>query len=223
MQIRSLSPDLETIQLFELDQVQQATFLYPRITGFRLNYVINKAVTTSALSSLHSNSVDRFFLKAIRTSADLIVTSGETARAESLSAPSTTPLLIMTKQKLLDIPATRNPSQVPVLVTNEQLDFTNPSAKSIGFISQPLDIYLRLLTVKYPSMVLEVGLKTACALGALHLIDELCLTVTGSDSGYVALSDLAAFIEELGIEGNIKQILNVDDTWLFRLAVARSS
>ena len=197
MRIRSLDHNLSLIETLEINLAEDALSLYPAIVGFRFNYVISETSTASPISSIHTSPIDRLILKTIRMSADLVVTTGLTARLERLSAPATTPFLILTRESTLVVPATMSPSKVPV--TGSLAD------------------YLERLKLEYPSIALEVGLRTAKELAAQQLLDEVCLTITGVTSGRKALAKLAGFLNSIGFTGKIQHTLNLENTWLFRV------
>lgn len=195
---------------------EDAREFYPRLPGIRFNYVISAAQSSSELSSLHSNAEDRLILKAIRQAADLIVTSGETARSEEIKASPSAPMLILTKSQDLRIPALMVKSENPVFVTNEQTDFENPAAKSVGFITTELDKYLQSVMKTYPCVALEVGLSLAKKLSRENCIDEVCLTVTNCPTQELAWLRLSVFLNDIEFNGKIISCLNNQTTWLFR-------
>ena len=186
---------------------------YPKIQGFRFNHVIS-AVSSEQDSYLISNPIDRKVLKAIRSSADLIVTTGKTAVAENLSASAFAPMLIITRKKDIHVPATEESSRQRVYVTSGKSDFGNPAAEGVGEVEGNLLDWVKNFTKDYQCVVLETGLKTTLQLESL--IKEICLTVVEAKDIQMAKSLADKFIEKFGANYRLLQLLQIDTNWFFR-------
>lgn len=185
---------------------------YPKIEGFRFNHVIS-AASSEQDSNVISNPIDRKVLKAIRSSADLLITTGKTAVAENLSASAFAPLLIITRQKDIHVPATEQGSKQRVFVTSGKRDFGNPSAEGVGEVEGNLIAWVKNFTKDYQCVVLETGLKTTLQLESL--IKEICLTVVESKDIQKAKSLADKFIEKFGANYRLSQLLQIDTNWFF--------
>lgn len=186
---------------------------YPKIQGSRLNHVIS-AASSEQDSNVISNPIDRKVLKAIRSSADLIVTTGKTAVAENLSASAFAPLLIITRQKDIHVPATDQGSKQRVFVTCGKSDYGNPAAEGVGEVEGNLLDWVKDFTKDYQCVVLETGLKTTLQLESL--IKEICLTVVEARDIQKAKSLADKFIGEFGDNYRLLQLLQIDTNWFFR-------
>ena len=201
----------------EISSIDQARELYPRVTGFRFNYVI-RIGNTETHSNLVSSEADRFFLKAIRSQSDLIVSTGATARAESLKASQYAPLLLLTKQYCLDCPATQFESVQPVFVSVPEQNFLNSNAFALGATTTPLSSWLIALIAgkAYDCIVFESGLTVTREIINMDLASEFCLTVTGAVNSVTAISSADKFFIDLGVNPELVQLLEADQTFLFR-------
>jgi riboflavin biosynthesis pyrimidine reductase len=208
----------------EISSLVDGSAFYPRITGLRFNYVIRVGNSNPDSSKLTSES-DRFFLKVIRSQSDLIVSTGSTARNESLKASKYAPLLLLTNQDQLDCPATRDPSEQKVYVTVDNQMFTNTNAVSIGETEQPLRTWLRSFTAEhnFSNIVIETGLTVTKELLASGTASEFCLSVTGANSSSDAASNAMDFLSELGTRPELIQLLEVEGTYLFRFDLTRQN
>lgn len=201
----------------EISSIDQARELYPRVTGFRFNYVI-RIGNTESHSNLVSSEADRFFLKAIRSQSDLIVSTGATARAEFLKASQYAPLLLLTKQNRLECPATQVESLQPVYVSVPEQNFLNANTFALGATTMPLSSWLKaFITGKaYDCVVFESGLTVTREIINMDLASEFCLTVTGAEDSVTAISSADRFLRDLGVNPELVQLLEADQTFLFR-------
>ena len=216
MQVEVLFSESHEIGVFELDGLSEAKPFYPRVPGIRFNYVVSAMETNKSDSYLSTNEVDRLFLRAIRANADLIITTGKTAREENLKGSSLTPLLILTNEKELQMPATNAYSEKKVFVTNNQENMANPNAESLGFLDTNLSTFTKKLMMNYQSIALESGLSTALEYSKLHLLNEICLTVTNATEPS-AIAKLEDFMTALQFDGSVIQVMCSERTWLFRV------
>jgi len=191
---------------------------YPKLSGIRFNYVIS-ALNKTSNSDDQTSSLDRMALKAIRSQSQLIVTSGLTARNEQLRSSRFADLLVITNQEGINFPALETNSSQKVLVTTNVLDTANDNAQAIGKITGDLtDWFLHEVASKYESIVLETGLTTAKYFAKADLINEVCLTVTGTDADN-ALPIAREFLENLGVQASLVQRIDYLDTHMFRFSV----
>ena len=208
-----LADGVKQIQSFDASDLGKLSNLYPKMSGMRFNHVIS-CRTDETNSEIISNPVDRHILKIIRAQADLIVTTGKTARSENLNASSLAPMLILTRSSLLEIPATLVQSQQEVLLTTEVAPYPNSSVRTIGKTAGDLGNWLRKVTQQYDSLVLESGLATALVLQGL--IDEICLTVVDANGQEQALEAAQHFLKPFTSSWRIFQLLEIEANWFMR-------
>jgi riboflavin biosynthesis pyrimidine reductase len=213
----------------ETSSLQDASHWYPRIPGIRFNYVINAAGTSAENSDADSNELDRYFLKVIRSSSDLIITTGKTARSEELRASKLAPMAIITTQpNSLQIPATEQNSDQPVYVCSKVIPehpFRNNAARWLETASDDIANIVREVIARTDSTntVIETGLLTFAALASEDLVNEVCLTVSNAESKESATKASENFLYETNVIAEQIQILNAGTTWLFRFRVSRQS
>jgi hypothetical protein len=197
--------------------IDEAKSFYPRFDGFRFNYVIS-ANKTAINSDQISSNIDRFILRTIRSQADLIVSTGLTARTENLKASSYAPLLLLTQREALDCDATRVASEQMVYVTCDEDTFSNPNALAVGKTSEPLTVWLEEFACKHSakSVVIECGLSLTRTLLTSPLAKEFCLSVTEANNMTLAKETAERFLNELGVKATVIQLLESEDTYLFR-------
>jgi riboflavin biosynthesis pyrimidine reductase len=221
---------LSVIQLFpthsdlQITDIDDAAALYPRVRGLRFNYVIG-IDNSEADSNLSATEADRFFLKVIRSQSDLIVTTGATARLESIKASKYAPLLVLTKQDELNCPATQFQSEQRVFVTIREQLFENTNAESLGPTTEPLASWLRdfVTNLGFKSVVVETGLNVTKELLAMDLAKEFCLSVTGTTDSAEATTFAKGFLEMLGLRPVLLQLLEAEQTFLFRFDLTKQS
>lgn len=214
MKVTQHFPIQRELELLSLDQARE---FYPRTKGFRFNYVI-RIGSTETNSNLLSSESDRFFLKVIRAQSDLIVSTGATARTESLKASKYAPSLLITEQNHLDCPATQLESVQPVFVSVPEQSFLNSNAFALGATTTPLSSWLTgFVTGKdYDCIVVESGLTVTREIINMELAAEFCLTVTNAEDSVTAISSADKFFDELGVKPELTQLLEADQTYLFR-------
>lgn len=208
-----LADGVKQIQSFDASDLGKLSILYPKMDGMRFNHVIS-CRTDETNSEIISNPVDRHILKIIRAQADLIVTTGKTARSENLNASSLAPMLILTRSPLLEIPATQVQSQQEVLLTTEVATYPNTRVRTIGKTTGDLGNWLLRETEQYDSLVLESGMSTALVLQ--HLIDEICLTVVDANVQEQALGTAQHFLKQFTSSWKIIQLLEIEANWFMR-------
>jgi riboflavin biosynthesis pyrimidine reductase len=205
--------------------LKDASHWYPSIPGIRFNYVINAAGTSAENSDADSNDLDRYFLRVIRSSSDLIITTGKTARAEELRASKLAPMAIITSQpNSLQIPATEQNSDQPVYVCSKVIPehpFTNSEASWLETASDDIANIVREVIARTDSSntVIETGLLTFAALACENLVNEVCLTVTNKVSKESATKASEDFLKATNVIAEQIQLLNAGTTWLFRFRV----
>ena len=209
----------------ETSSLQDAIYWYPRILGIRFNYVIDAIDRTGTNSDAASNELDRYFLRVIRSSSDLIITTGKTARAERLRSSKLAPMAIITSQPdSLNIPALEEQSSHPVYVCSEvapKLPFGNSNAKWLAISSASIAEIVIEVLAKLNSMspLLEIGINSLRELASSDLVTEICLTVTHADSRELAVEASEGFLKSAGLVAEQLQLLNSGNTWLFRFRV----
>lgn len=202
---------------YELSSPQELENWYQRITGFRSNFVVS-AVSGESNSALISNANDRIILRIIRSTADLIVTTGKTAVDEDLVASKYAPLLVLTNRDYLDVPATRQNSEKAVFVTTSEGHYKNSSVVTIGKTKGALASWLLESTMTYESIILECGLTVTKILQ--ELISELCLTVTDATDLWAAQAAADKYLAEFDNDWVVKQLIEIEKTWFFIFTIA---
>jgi riboflavin biosynthesis pyrimidine reductase len=199
---------------------EDLTVLYPKVDGLRFNFVVANGNTLDTASDQSTNKLDRDLLKFIRSQSDLIITTGKTARAENLAASKFAPMLIITtSSEDLDIAAVQANEGKPVYIT-QRLGTQYPSEKAfaIGGVQDKLpefvDSFCR--ANNFRNAVLESGVETAKIFANAGKINEVDLTLTNFSSSIDAEASAKDFLEKIGFEAELLQILRSEDTWFFR-------
>jgi len=228
--VKELFPGSAEVEIDpETSSLRDASHWYPSIPGIRFNYVINAAGTSLENSDADSNELDRYFLKVIRSSSDLIITTGKTARSEDLRASKLAPIAIITTQpNSLQIPATEQNSDQPIYVCSKVSPgrpFTNSEASWLETVSDDIANIVREVIARTDSSntVIETGLLTFAALASEDLVDEVCLTVTNEKSKESATKASEDFLNATKVVAEQIQFLNAGTTWLFRFRVSQQT
>jgi riboflavin biosynthesis pyrimidine reductase len=226
--VKELYPRISEVQIDpETSSLQDASHWYPSIPGIRFNYVINAARTGAENSDSDTNELDRYFLKVIRSTSDLIITTGKTARAEQLSASKLAPMVIITTQpNHLQIPATEHNSDQPVYVASRTAPariFKNSNASWIETSTDDIAALIREVIARTNSSntLIETGLRTFFELVSSGLVNEVCLTVTNAVSKESAIKASEDFLSAIDLGTEKIQLLNAGTTWLFRFKASR--
>lgn len=230
MIVKELFPGTAEVEIDpDNSSLQDARHWYPSIPGIRFNYVIDATGTSAENSDADSNELDRFFLKVIRSSSDLIITTGKTARSEQLRASKLAPMAIITSQpNNLAIPATAQNSEQPIYVCSKvapEQPFGNKSVRWLETASDDIASIVRevITSTNSSHTLLETGLLTLGALAAEGLENEVCLTVTNADSRETATKASEEFLSASDLIAEQIQLLNAGTTWLFRFRVLPQS
>jgi len=224
--VKELFPGSAEVQIDpRTSSLQVASHWYPSIPGIRFNYVINATGTPTENSDVDSNELDRYFLRVIRASSDLIITTGKTARSEELRASKLAPMAIITsKPNSLQIPATEQNSDQPVYVCSKVIPehpFTNSEVSWLETASDDIANIVREVIARTDSSntVIETGLLAFAALASEDLVNEVCLTVTNKESKESATKASEDFLKANNVIAEQIQLLNAGTTWLFRFRV----
>lgn len=194
---------------------------YPKVAGFRLNFVIGNGITTQVPSDSHTNSADRLLLKFIRSQSDLIITTGKTARNENLRASVLAPMLIITQSsEPLSIPALNDNYGLPVYVTQWlETEYENVSALAMGGFQESVPDFCSSFCKmnSFSNLVLETGPTTAREFATAGLIAEVNLSTTNFTELDDARAAAEVFLASINFSSqNLKQILKFESTWFFR-------
>jgi len=227
MILEEIFPNLGVNHEVTTDNTKQLQAWYPVVKGFRLNFVVS-ANQSDENSDASSNSLDRIILKFIRSQSDLIVTSGKTARSESLRSSAYAPMLIMTKSDdLFDIPAVTDESTKGVYLTQKLGTlYPNSKALAIGIFQESPATFAKAfcLSNSFDSIVLETGLSLAIEFAAANQISEIDLTVTKVHTQEVAMEIANEFLNTIGIkQSSLLQLLRNEDSWFFRFETLSTS
>lgn len=228
MKIKELFPGSRTL---EIDPATSSSDLvttwYPKIQATRFNFVVSADSNVSSTSEEATNSIDRFFLKAIRSVSDVIITTGQTARAEQLHSSRFAPLAILTSHPNdLEIPATSIHSLQSVIIcsaTQLTREYLNSDIKFLLLDSSDTVTAVKQIIQELQSIspLLEVGTFTATQLASAHLMDEVCLSVTGTKSEAQATKLAKDFLDSINVRGKLIQLLESENTYLFKYLALR--
>lgn len=224
MILHEVFPNRGNTGLLDQDNNESLTAWYPEVSGIRVNFVLSGGSRIRGSSDEITNQADRLLLKFIRSRSDLIVTTGATARSEKLSASKYANLLIVTNSdEPLSIPATVANVGLPVMLTQRlETEYPNVSAAAIGKIQEPITQFVvafcRVNSYKRP--VLESGPTTISEFARANLIHEMNLTVTSTEDKSAAEAQALSFLQQMGFEPKLIQILNHEQTWFFRYGSA---
>lgn len=230
MILREIFPGSSEVELDpKTAELSEATHWYPKTSGIRFNYVIDLTADSKLNSDASTNVIDRYFLRVIRLSSDLIITTGKTARAENLRASRFAPLAIITsKPNDLNIPATDEEGSQAVFICSPEepeTKYLNPKVKWLKISNKSITEIVKEIRVGLNSeyTLLESGIESLRQIANRKLLDEICLTVTHAESREVATSKAEKFVESLGVVSEQIQLLNSEDTWFFRFKVSLES
>ncbi len=211
MSLIRLVPSFESYPGLSADeQSWQIAKEYGLCNGWRVNFAIDQSGSSfgeTGSSSDVSSKLDRLVLGKIRSLADVIVTSGSTARSEKYKSSKHAPIAIFTQTGELDaVPAiqgtqyftplvlTPNSERARVEEALSDVDATILDYEAQGSVSSetwPRSIAATLQHEGFQSPVLESGLTTLRAFFSAGVIDELCLTVTQSSTQGLSARDLS--------------------------------
>jgi hypothetical protein len=215
--LEQVFPESGTQVLFDSEHL---TALYPKVDGLRFNFVIANGNTLDTASDQSTNKLDRELLKFIRSQSDLIITTGKTARAENLAASKFAPMLILTtSSEDIDIAAVQANEGKPVYIT-QRLGTQYPSEKAIaiGGVQDKLPEFVESFcrANNFRNAVLESGVETVKIFATAGKINEVDLTLTNFTSSIDAEASAKDFLEKIGFEAELLQILKSQETWFFR-------
>lgn len=182
------------------DERAQLLSRYQPLAGVRLNLAVGAQGTVAGVTGTSkdvSNELDRALLVELRKHADVILTSGATARAENLRASKHAPIFVLTLsgridglERLLSSPDCKPVSLVvPTQIESETrhiLEHAGLSARVIGLQSlDPASVKAFLLHEGMQCILLEFGPMLAQLWLNAAAIDEICLTTSGVELGAV--------------------------------------
>jgi riboflavin biosynthesis pyrimidine reductase len=221
--LKEVYPNLGASHLVSKEFTNPLEEFYPRLHGFRLNYVLSPEAS-EATSDFSTNALDRIILKLIRSQSDLIITTGKTVRSEKLNASSYSPMLILTRSdEPLEIPAVNLQSEQKVYLTQRLgMIYPNSNALAIGtFQNEAPTFCAEFCRVnRFESVVLETGISTSKDFSKAGLVHEVDLTVTRVSSQETAEKVAVDFLANLQIDNHsLVHLLNHEDSWFFRFGV----
>ena len=172
---------------------QELLSRYTAYDGVRLNLALSQTGSVSGdtgTSDDVSNKLDRALLAHLRSQADVIVTSGATARAENLRPSKLAPIFVLSKSGNIDALARllSTPTGLPVTLVvpmavvetlTETLQNHGWAAPAIGLPNlEPAAVIGLLRQLGYKRILLEVGPTLASIWTSVDAVGELCLTTT---------------------------------------------
>lgn len=142
---------MDNLQIESGQELNAIIARVPDWTGWLATFVINEegqSVGTDGTSASLSNPTDLAFLISLRTKADVIVTTGATARAEKYKASRLAPIAFLTRNpdSLLALPAFTQPGP------NKNILLT-PKSETSAF----LDSQSKLRDLGFKSFLFEGG------------------------------------------------------------------
>lgn len=209
MTLIQLAPNFERFEgLTPEEQSWLIAREYGICNGWRANFVIAEGGASfgvSGDSSDISNPIDRLLLGKLRSLADVIVTSGETARRERYKSSKHAPIAIFTRSGELDtVPAIQGTQYFTPLVLTPETNLSETESKLsdvdvrvLGFtdskngVGWPTELASLIRHEGFQSPILESGLSTLKSFVNAGVLDEFCLTVTSAGKRGVSARALA--------------------------------
>jgi riboflavin biosynthesis pyrimidine reductase len=203
-----LYPTLERFEgLSRDDQSWTIAKEYGICNGWRVNFAIDAAGNSfgETGSSIDvSTDLDRLLLGKLRSLADVIVTSGQTARAEKYRSSKHAPIAIFTNTGDLDlVPAIQGTQYFTPLVLTPSVNAAEvevglsdvdvqvlPYETSGDASAWPASIASVLHHEGFQSPILESGLSTLRQFLGNKVVDEICLSVTYPSRASISARDL---------------------------------
>lgn len=200
--------------------------------GWRMNFVVNidgNFADQSGSSDGIASQLDRLLLGKLRSQADVIVTTGKTARIERYRSSKHAPIAILTRSADLDdVPAIQGQQFfTPMVLVPEGLESlseANLSDVDVEILTfravanWPLEVSSVLHHKGFQSPIFEGGRSVAHEFITNHVIREICLTVTKKPSQQFSAHQVSAdFVRELfEIESKLGLVdLFVDEDSIF--------
>lgn len=189
------------------EQSWEVAKAYGLCNGWRVNFAVNEkgdSFGESGKSEDVSSELDRLLLGKIRSMADVIVTSGKTARAEKYRSSKHAPIAIFTHSGDLDaVPAIQGTQYfTPIILTStshlqtvenalSDVDVRVLAYDSDTLITWPEAIDATLRHEGFQSPVLESGLSSLRSFIEAGVISEICLSVTSGSGRKVSARELS--------------------------------
>jgi riboflavin biosynthesis pyrimidine reductase len=189
----SLVPNLTTYgSLSEDEQSWAIASAFGICNGWRLNSVVDISLAkwgSAGDSSGVSSSLDRLLLGKLRSQADLIVTTGKTARVERYKSSKHAPIAILTRTGDLDlVPAVQGTQYFTPLIMTSEADrsrvteqLEDVDVRIMPYASDsiwPISVAALLAHEGFQSPILEAGPGTVHEFLAAGVLTEICLTIT---------------------------------------------
>jgi riboflavin biosynthesis pyrimidine reductase len=205
--IRLFPSFAELPRLSAEEQSWEIAKAYGICNGWRINFAVNdrgESFGASGSSLEVSSELDRLLLGKIRSQADVIVTSGKTARAEKYRSSKHAPIAIFTNSGDLDaVPAIQGTQYfTPIVLTSAvhletvedalaDVDVRVLAYDSVSSNAWPVAIDEVLRHEGFQSPVLESGLESLRSFIHHGVVSEVCLSVTLSSGRQVSARELA--------------------------------
>jgi riboflavin biosynthesis pyrimidine reductase len=180
---------------------------YGICNGWRVNFAIDQngaSFGVSGNSSDVSTALDRVLLGKLRSQADVIVTSGKTARIEKYKSSKYAPIAIFTKTGQLDeVPAIQGTQYFTPLVLTPRASLSEVQAaladvdvRIVSFDSDsesetwPAAVAQIIQHEGFQSPILESGGASLREFLKSGVVDELCITISNNSKFGVSARDL---------------------------------
>jgi riboflavin biosynthesis pyrimidine reductase len=181
---------------------------YGICNGWRINFAVNDAGNSygdTGKSADVTSDLDRLLLGKLRSLADVIVTSGRTARVEKYRSSKHAPIAIFTITGELDsVPAIQGTQYFTPLVLTPQSEvsrvdvaLSDVDVRILAYRGEklsnewPFSVAEVIHGEGYQSPILESGQSTISEFIASGVIDEICLSITSSNSSGLSAGDLS--------------------------------
>ena len=181
---------------------------YGICNGWRVNFAVDSAGRSfgdTGKSEDIATDLDRLVLGKLRSLADVIVTSGLTARVEKYRSSKHAPIAIFTATgKLDEVPAIQGTQYFTPLVLTPQSGadgvenlLSDVDVRVIPFEhlqnedSWPIAVSGTLHREGFQSPILESGLSTLREFLESNVVDEICLSITNAQGTGLSARDLS--------------------------------
>jgi riboflavin biosynthesis pyrimidine reductase len=195
LSLLSLVPNRTTYgSLSEDEQSWAIASAFGICNGWRLNFVVDISLAkwgSAGDSSGVSSTLDRLLLGKLRSQADLIVTTGRTARVERYKSSKHAPIAILTRTGDLDlVPAVQGTQYFTPLILTSEADrhrvteqLEDVDVRIMHYASNvdstwPTSVATLLAHEGFQSPILEAGPETVHEFLSAGVLTEICVTVT---------------------------------------------
>lgn len=196
MRIRILHPESRVIEAQSKDdliaELNEWLGTFDGVTSNTVFSIGGETAGATGTSESVSNPIDRVVLVALRRASDVVVTGGNTARAEGYKKPRSARLAIVTSTGALEqVPAIRDENGEPVIVFTGEIGLKRLEAPAsqgqvelhrlLGLQNDPTghqEALASLAELGYHRILVESGSNIIKELANAGVIRNLCLVLT---------------------------------------------